>query len=74
MKGFTDIPGIRVGHVSDYEALTGCTVIVCPQGAVAGVAIGGSATGTQELDLMSPLHVTPHIHAVALGIIAQRLV
>ena len=28
MKGLTDIPGIRVGHVSDYEAITGCTAIL----------------------------------------------
>ena len=28
---FTDIPGIRVGHVSDYEAITGCTAILCEQ-------------------------------------------
>jgi L-aminopeptidase/D-esterase-like protein len=67
MKGLTEIPGIQAGHVSDYEALTGCTVVLCTEGAVAGVAIGGSATGTQELDLMSPLHVTPHIHAVCLA-------
>jgi L-aminopeptidase/D-esterase-like protein len=43
MKGLTDIPGIRVGHASDYEALTGCTVIVCEGGAVAGADIRGSA-------------------------------
>src|SRR5688572_23992426 len=67
MKGLTDISGIQVGHVSDYEALTGCTVVVCAVGAVAGVAIGGSATGSEEFDLMSPLHVTPHIHAVCLA-------
>ena len=67
MNGLTDVPGILVGHVSDYEALTGCTVILCNDGAVAGVAIGGSATGTEELDLLSPLHVTPHIHAVCLA-------
>ena len=67
MKGLTDIPGVQVGHVSDYEALTGCTVVLCTEGAVAGVSIGGSATGTEELDVMSPLHVTPHIHAVCLA-------
>ena len=67
MKGLTEISGIQVGHVSDYEALTGCTVVLCPEGAVAGVAIGGSATGSEEFDLMSPLHVTPHIHAVCLA-------
>jgi L-aminopeptidase/D-esterase-like protein len=66
-KGLTDIEGIRVGHASDYEALTGCTVVLCERGAVAGVDIRGSATGTEELDLLNPGHVTPKIHAVVLA-------
>lgn len=64
MKGLTDIPGILTGHVSDYDALTGCTVILCQQGAVAGVDVRGSATGTEELGLMDPMHITERIHAV----------
>lgn len=64
MKGLTDIAGIRVGHASDFEGLTGCTVILCDGGAVAGIDIRGSASGTQEADVMSPLHVTESIHAV----------
>ncbi|HEU0142997.1 MAG TPA: P1 family peptidase [Bryobacteraceae bacterium] len=64
MKGLTDIPGIRVGHSSDYDALTGCTVILCEDGAVAGYDIRGGATGTEEFEVMSPLHVTDHIHAL----------
>lgn len=67
MKSLTDIPGIRVGHASDYDALTGCTVVLCEAGAVGGVDIRGSATGTEELDLLNPLHLTPHIHAVCLA-------
>ncbi len=67
MKGLTDIPGIKVGHASDYEALTGCTAILCEGGAVAGVDIRGSATGTEEFDLMSPLHLTERLHAVVLA-------
>lgn len=67
MKGLTDIPGILVGHASDYEALTGCTAILCESGAVAGCDIRGSATGTEEFDLMSPLHLTGRIHAVTLA-------
>lgn len=67
MKGLTDIAGLRVGHASDYEALTGCTVILCEKGAVAGVDIRGGATGTEEMDVMSPFHLTPHIHAVVLA-------
>src|SRR5579862_1054661 len=64
MKGLTDIPGILVGHASDYEGITGCTVILCEAGAVAGGDIRGSATGTEEWDVLNPMHITPRIHAV----------
>jgi L-aminopeptidase/D-esterase-like protein len=67
MKGLTDIPGIKVGHVSDFDGLTGCTVVVCEQGAVGGASLGGFATGTQELDVLSPSHITPAIHAICLA-------
>jgi L-aminopeptidase/D-esterase-like protein len=67
MKGLTDIPGIRVGHVSDYQAITGCTAILCEQGAVCGVDLRGSATGTQEIDTLRPGHVTDRIHAITLA-------
>lgn len=67
MKGLTDIPGIRVGQVSDYEAITGCTVVLCERGAVAGYDIRGSAVGTEEFEAMSPLHLAPRIHAVVLA-------
>jgi len=67
MKGLTDIAGIRVGHASDYEALTGCTVILCEKGAVAGADIRGSASGTEEFQVMSPLHITDAVHAVVLA-------
>ena len=64
MKGLTDIPGIKIGHASDFDGLTGCTVILCEAGAVAGAEIRGSASGTQEFDVMNPLHVTPYVHGV----------
>ncbi len=64
MKGLTDIPGILVGHASDYDGLTGCTAILCVSGAVAGGDIRGSATGTEEWGLLNPHHVTERIHAV----------
>jgi L-aminopeptidase/D-esterase-like protein len=67
MKGLTDIPGIRVGHLSDFKAITGCTAILCEGGAVAGVDVRGSATGSQELDVLNPLHVTDRIHGVCLA-------
>src|SRR5437764_15122310 len=64
LKGLTDIAGIRVGHASDFDALTGCTVILCDGGAVGGVDIRGSATGTSEIDTLSPGHVIDRVHAV----------
>jgi len=64
MKGLTDIPGIIVGHASDYDGLTGCTVVLCERGAVAGGDIRGSATGVDEWDVLSPMHVTPTIHGL----------
>ncbi len=66
-QGLTDIAGIRVGHVSDFDALTGCTAILCEGGAVAGASIQGGASGTEEFDTMSPWHIAPQVHAVLLA-------
>src|SRR5208282_1684332 len=66
-KGLTDIAGIRVGHASDYDALTGCTVILCEAGAVGGIDIRGAATGTEEIDVLRPAHITDRVHAVVLA-------
>lgn len=67
MNGLTDVPGILVGHVSDYDGLTGCTAILCEGGAVGGADVRGAATGTQEFDLFNPLHLTDRLHAVVLA-------
>jgi L-aminopeptidase/D-esterase-like protein len=69
MKRFnaiTDVPGIKVGHTSDFEALTGCTVILCEEGAVGAVDIRGPATGTREIDALSYLHLVKKVHAILL--------
>jgi len=67
MKGLTDIPGIRVGHISDFQAITGCTAVLCPQGAVGGVDIRGSASGTEETPVLDPGHVTNAVHGIVLA-------
>ena len=67
MKGLTDISGVHVGHISDFDALTGCTAILCEAGAVGGVDIRGSASGTQEIDVLSPGHVTDKVHGILLA-------
>ena len=66
-KGLTDIPGILVGHVSDFHAITGCTAILFEQGAVGGVDIRGSASGTEETPALDPLHVDPVAHGILLA-------
>jgi L-aminopeptidase/D-esterase-like protein len=63
----TAISGIRVGHSTDEAGCTGCTVILCPERTVAGIDVRGSASGTRELDALSPMHVVPYIHAVLLA-------
>jgi L-aminopeptidase/D-esterase-like protein len=67
MKGLTDIPGVRVGHASDFDALTGCTVVLCSPGAVGGVDIRGSATGTVEIDTLHPGHIVDKVHGIVLA-------
>ncbi len=67
MKGLTDVAGIRVGHITDFEAITGCTAILCEEGAAGGVDIRGSATGTQEIATLDPGHLTPHAHGILLA-------
>jgi L-aminopeptidase/D-esterase-like protein len=62
-----NIPGIRVGQVSDFEHFTGCTVILCPEGTVGGVDIRGSASGTRQLDALRPEHAVPFINALCLA-------
>jgi len=66
-NSITDIPGIKVGHAQDDEALTGCTVILCEDGAVGGVDQRGGAPGTRETDLLNPINHVEKVHAVLLS-------
>ena len=66
-NAITDVPGIRVGHADDPEALTGCTVILCERGAIGGVDQRGGAPGTRETDLLRPMHLVQKVHAVLLA-------
>ena len=62
----TDVPGVQVGHAQDVAALTGCTVIICRKGAVAGVDVRGGAPGTRETDLLDPINLVHRAHAILL--------
>jgi L-aminopeptidase/D-esterase-like protein len=62
----TDVEGIRVGHWTDREGLTGCTVVLCPPGTAGSVDVKGGAPGTRETDALRPGTLTPEVHAVLL--------
>lgn len=62
-----DVDGIKVGQVENEEGLTGCSVIICEEGAVCGVDVRGSAPGTRETDLLDPINSVQKVHAVVLS-------
>lgn len=65
-NSITDVEGILVGHYTDFQAACGVTVTVCPEGAVAGVDVRGSAPGTCETDLLNPLNLVEKVQAIVL--------
>lgn len=67
LLAITSIPGIQVGHAHDLDALTGCTVVLCPKGTVGGVDKRGGAQGTRQTDALGPLHLVDQVHAVVLS-------
>ena len=62
----TDVAGLSVGHFTLAERATGCTVVLCPDGAVAGVDVRGGAPGTRETDLLRAENLVDRVHAVLL--------
>lgn len=66
--GITQVPGIRVGHVTLSGGLTGCTVVLADgDGAIGGVAQRGGAPGTRETDLLDPANLVERVNAIVLS-------
>ena len=63
----TDVAGISVGHWSDPDAATGCTVVLCPPGTVGGVETRGGASGTAQTDSLRAGRLVREVHAVLLS-------
>ena len=61
-----DVPGLQVGHAQMAGRLTGCSVVLAPQGAVCAVDVRGAAPGTRETDLLDPANLVERVHAVVL--------
>lgn len=62
----TAVAGLSVGHHTLSARATGCTVVLCPEGAVCGVDVRGGAPGTRETDLLRPENSVDRVHAVLL--------
>lgn len=62
-----DIPGILVGHDTQPDAATGCTVVVCATLTVGAVDVRGGAPATRETDLLSPICMVREVHAITLA-------
>ncbi|ARO15705.1 peptidase S58 DmpA [Ketogulonicigenium robustum] len=63
----TDVPGIKLGHHVMEGRPTGCSVILCEEGARAGVDVRGSAPGTRETDLLNPINMVNTVNAILLS-------
>ncbi len=66
-NSLTDIPGVLVGHWTDTTNGTGCTVVLTPDGACAGVDVRGSSPGTRETDLLDPVNGVDRVHGIVLS-------
>jgi L-aminopeptidase/D-esterase-like protein len=62
-----EIDGINIGNAQSLKGQTGCTVIICKDGATAGVDVRGGSPGTRETDLLDPVNFVDRIHAVILS-------
>ena len=63
----TAVPGIRVGHYTDFDAATGCTVVLCPPKTVGAVDVRGGAPGTRETDALSAHNLVSEVTAIVLS-------
>ena len=64
---FNDIDGIKLGHAHNKDTATGCSVIICPEGASGGVDVRGGSPGTRETDLLNPVEFVDKVHGVVLS-------
>ena len=63
----TDIVGFKLGNAQCVEGGTGCTVIICEQGAMAGVDVRGGGPASRETELLKPVNMVEQVHAIMLS-------
>lgn len=62
-----EIEGFRIGNAQNKDAATGCTVIICENGATAGVDVRGGSPASRETELLRPVNTVQQINAVMLS-------
>lgn len=62
----TDVAGITVGHYTDLENGTGCTVVLSEEPATAGIEVRGAAPGSRETELLHPLSAAQWVNGAML--------
>lgn len=67
ISAITDVAGVEVGVWTDPVGLTGCTVVLCPHGAIGAVDVRGGAPGTRETDVLASGNLVEHVHAIVLA-------
>ena len=67
MISITDIGGFKLGNAENSEKGTGCTVIICEEGAVGGVDVRGGGPATRETDLLRSENTVNAVNAVVLS-------
>ncbi|WP_416897704.1 MAG: P1 family peptidase [Minwuia sp.] len=63
----TDVPGLMIGNAEDMAAITGVTVILPDEPAVAAADVRGGGPGTREIDVMDPANLVEQIHGICLS-------
>lgn len=63
----SEMKGFKIGHAQDVEHATGCTAILCEQGAWAGVDVRGGSPASRETELLRPVNTVQQIHCVMLS-------
>lgn len=62
-----DIENVKIGQAENREAGTGCTVIICEEGAPAGLDVRGGGPASRESELLKAEAAAQFIHAVTLA-------
>ncbi len=61
------VRGVRVGTWTAPDRVSGCTVVLPPDGSVGAIAVRGSAPGTREAAALGPMGKVEVCHAVVLS-------